>query len=192
MIVLGLTGGIGAGKSFIAKEFEKLKIPVYNSDNRAKELMLSNNNIKKALIAKFGIEVYANNKLNRKLIADQIFTDKSLIDWINNLVHPVVANDFDTWANKQNCEIIVNEAAILIESGAYKQCNKILVVTAPENIRIERIAKRDNMTQTQIRARINNQITDKERLIHADYIIKNDGTVVVSKEVEKIIEQIKK
>lgn len=188
MIVLGITGGIGAGKSFIANEFSKKGIPVYNSDNRAKMLMNTNTEIIKSLTSKFGNEVYINNALNRPFLANKIFKNKELINWVNQLVHPIVANDFEQWCNKQEKNIVIKEAAILIESGAYKQCNKLIIVTAPKHTRIKRVCQRDNMTPEQVTERMNNQISDNERLKFADFVINNDGTVVVEEEINKILD----
>lgn len=189
-MILGLTGGIGSGKSFIANEFSKLGIPTYNSDIHAKFLMSQHPEIISKLTEKFGSNAYINGELNRKLIANKIFNNKAMIDWINKLVHPIVANNFTDWIDKQQSKFVIKEAAILIESGSHKQCNKILVVTAPEQIRIDRVIKRDNMTSEEIISRINNQISDKERLKYADFVINNNGTVVVEKDVKNIYNKI--
>jgi len=190
MVILGLTGGIGSGKTFIADVFNNIGVPVYNSDFRAKQLMNTNEIIKEQLIGKFGKDVFINKELNKKLIADNIFIDKSLIKWINNLVHPIVKADFDNWVQRQDSQIVVKEAAILIESGAYRQCDKIILVTAPENIRIDRIKNRDNMTLQQIKNRMSNQMSDKEKKKYADFIIINDGIKIVKTQIEDILKQI--
>lgn len=192
MIIIGLTGGIGAGKSYIANEFSKKGIPIYNSDEQAKLLMNSHEIIRKKLIEKFGHDVYLKNSLNKAFLADKIFKNKALIEWVNNLVHPIVANHFEDWCHKQRNNIVIKEAAILIESGAYKQCDKLIVVTAPEETRLKRVCERDNMTPEQVKQRINNQILDSERLKYADFVINNDGTVVVEKEVNKILNALNK
>lgn len=192
MIVVGLTGGIGSGKSFVANEFLKKGVPVYNSDLRAKELMRTDYIIKDKLINKFGSKVFIKGVLNRQLIANQIFNNKQLIEWINKLVHPIVKKDFEDWVRKQNSFFVIKEAAILIESNAYKQCNKIIVVTAPKEICIERVLLRDNLTRIQVGERMANQITDNERLNYADYIINNDGIMVVSEQVNNIYSTILK
>lgn len=190
MIIIGLTGGIGVGKSFVAAEFKKKGIPIYNSDERAKELMSTHSSIVKQLITKFGDKVFINKQLNRKLISDQIFTNKSLIEWINQLVHPEVQKDFIQWVNLQNAPFVIKEAAILIESEAYKQCNKVIVVTSPKELQIKRVMLRDNMTHNQVQARIDNQITDYERNKYADYTIINDGIMVVSTQINEIYNSI--
>jgi dephospho-CoA kinase len=192
MIILGLTGGIGSGKTYVANIFENKGVPVYNSDIRAKILMNTNDIIKKELVQKFGQDVFIDNVLNRSMISDRIFSDKSLIDWINDLVHPIVKLDFEEWLLQQKASIVIKEAAILIESGAYKQCDEIVLVTAPNEVRIERIKRRDNMTLEQIKKRMSNQMTDSERVKYADYIIVNDGIKIVNTQIDKIIKKIEK
>ncbi len=190
MIIIGLTGGIGAGKSFVAGKFKKKGVPVYNSDIRAKELMETHQLIKKELINKFGTKVFKNNTLNRKLIANSIFSDKLLLTWINELVHPVVKKDFEQWKGKKKSTIVLKEAAILVESGAYKQCNKVIVVTAPKPLRIKRVVERDNITYEETNRRIENQISDSERLKYADYTIINDGIKIVTDQVDEILNDL--
>lgn len=190
MIILGITGGIGSGKSFISKKFEEKGIPIYNSDLRAKELMQTNSVIKKELIKKLGSKVFIGKNINRELLANQIFSDKSLLSWINNLVHPLVKYDFEHWVKQQKKTIVIKEAAILIESRAYKQCDKIIVVTAPKEIRIKRVILRDNLTLKQVTNRIANQITDSERLKYADFTIINDGIKVVTTQVDEIFNEL--
>ena len=191
MTIIGLTGGIGSGKTFVANEFNKLGIPVYNSDTRAKELMETQEEIKKELTAKLGSPVLEHGKLNRKFIADAIFTDKELLNWMNGLIHPLVQKDFESWLKQQHAPFVIKEAAILIESGAYKQCSKIIVVTASEKLRIERVVVRDNMAPEKVSERIKNQISDVERLKYADFTINNDGTKLVKSEVLHIFNKIK-
>lgn len=192
MVIVGLTGGIGAGKSFIATLFKEKGIPIYNSDNRAKELMATNAMIKKKLINKFGSEVFIKNTLNRKLIADNIFNNKPLIEWINKIVHPIVKNDFEKWTRLQKSPFIIKEAAILIESGAYEQCDIIIVVTAPVKTRRERVILRDNLTINEVNKRINNQISDEKRIEYANYTIINDGIKIVTKQVNEIYTELNK
>jgi dephospho-CoA kinase len=191
MIIIGLTGGIGSGKTFVANEFNKLGIPVYNSDTRAKELMGTQEEIKKELTAKLGSPVFENGKLNRKFIADAIFTENELLNWMNGLIHPLVQKDFEIWLNQQHAPFVIKEAAILIESGAYKQCSKIIVVTALEKLRIERVVARDNVSPEKVNERIKNQISDVERLKYADFTINNDGTKLVKSDVLDIFNKIK-
>jgi dephospho-CoA kinase len=190
MITVGLTGGIGAGKTYISEKFKKLNIPVYNSDIKAKELMISDEFIKKKLTEKFGENVYTNNLLNTKLIADKIFSNPDLKVWIDNLIHPVVRKDFLQWVSEQKTFMVIKEAAILIESGAYKDCDKIIVITAPLDVKISRVIKRDGMSKQEIIQRIQNQMQDDERLKYADFIIENFGLADVSKQVYDIYNKL--
>jgi dephospho-CoA kinase len=187
MIVVGLTGGMGSGKTFVAHIFNKKGIPVYNSDSRAKELMVSDPYIISQLKQQFGANVIQNKILNKKQIAEHIFKNKELLHWINNLVHPIVSKDFNKWSDSQNnTPFVIKEAAILIESGAHKLCNQIIVVSAPESLRIERVMTRDKLSFEQVQARLNNQMNENERKKYANYIINNDGLQSLDKQVERI------
>jgi dephospho-CoA kinase len=190
MIVAGLTGGIGSGKSYVAKYFESLGVPVYNSDARGRDLNNTHPVIKSAFIKRFGEDIYQNALLNRQKVAELVFNDKEALQWINNLVHPVVGQDFSIWKKQQNAPFIIKEAAILIESGAYKECDKLIVVMAPVELRIERVVKRDGLTKDQVMQRIANQMTDEERERYADFVIINDGILSVEKQIDKIINQL--
>jgi dephospho-CoA kinase len=191
MIIVGLTGGIGSGKSYVSNEFAKLGIPVYSSDDRAKELMVSNSEIKGGLLELFGKNAFENNVLNRKWIAEKVFTDKTLLDAINRLVHPIVANDFENWCQKHFLQkIVIKEAAILIESGAYKNCHCVILVTAPKDLRIERVMQRDKLSYAEVVNRIENQLGDNEKLKFARFVINNDGIANVKNEVKKIIKEL--
>ena len=196
MLVVGLTGGIGSGKTTVAKLLEKQGIPVYYSDDRAKLLMQNSDEIRRELKAEFGEEVYNSDGLNREYLAKIVFGDKSRLKTLNSIVHPVVANDFKDWINSQESEIVVKEAAILFESGAFKTCDITVTVYTDVEERIERVQKRDGVNRDQVLSRINNQWTDKQRNEKADIIIKNndvDPTVEnVGKLVEKLKESIKK
>ncbi len=191
MLKIGLTGGIGSGKTTIATIFNSFGIPIYNSDVRAKHIMNSNieliNSIKKLL----GEESYIEEQLNRAYISKKVFTTPSLLQQLNNLVHPKVAKDFDEWCFKHRNEpFVIKEAAILIESKAYLSLDKIIVVNAPKDIRIQRVLKRDNSNLDAVKARINNQITEKERNKYADFVINNDGETSLILQVKSIIEAL--
>lgn len=191
MIIVGLTGGIGSGKTYIAQKFQNLAIPVYNSDIRARELMLSDSNLKEALKKLFGPEVYLNQQLNKTFISEQLFKNKELLKKMNQLVHPAVQKDFERWCKLHtDAPFVIKEAAILIESGAYKQCDSIIVVSAPQTLRMERVMNRDNMRHEQFVNILNNQLSDKERLPYASFIIKNDGTQVIDERVNEIYQQL--
>lgn len=193
MIKVGLTGGIGSGKTHIAGLFLKLNIPVYNSDNRGKYLMSNDEAVKKQLIDAFGPETFCKGELNRNFLAKQVFNDSSKLTTINQIVHPAVKIDYENWLHtNSNKPYTIKEAAILIESGAYKDCDKLIVVTAPLDVRIKRIEKRDNMTPDEINSRIAKQISDEERLKYANYVVNNDGIMLVDKQIIEIHKQLLK
>ncbi len=175
MKIIGLTGGIGSGKTTVAKLFSKINIPTYNSDLRAKFLMNHDENLKDQIKTLLGNQAYDQGLLNRKWIAQKVFEKKELLQKLNKLVHPLVKKDFQKWIRKQKVAYLLKEAAILIESQAYKSCDKIIVVTAGSDNRIERIQSRDNSSIEEIQKRIQNQMSETERLKYADYIIKNDA-----------------
>jgi dephospho-CoA kinase len=191
MLKIGLTGGIGSGKTTVATIFNSFGIPIYNSDVRAKDIMNTNieliNSIKKLL----GKEAYLDNKLNRNFISKIVFSTPSILQKLNELVHPKVAEDFESWCflNREK-PFAIKEAAILIESKAYLSLDKIIVVNAPTAIRIQRVLSRDSSNLEAVKARINNQITEEERNKYADFIINNDGDTSLILQVKKIIEQL--
>lgn len=174
-IIVGLTGGIGSGKSTIAKWFEEKGTPVYNSDFEAKKLMNSNPELMNQLIGLFGDEVFANGTLNRLFISQKVFNDKLLLTKLNKIVHPAVGKDFRKWVTEQEKEMLVKEAAILFESGAYKDCDLIVSVVADEKTRIRRVMERDGVNEEQVRKRMNNQWTDEQRVEHSDFVIDNNS-----------------
>jgi len=184
MIKIGITGGIGSGKSIVCEVFRQLGAHVYIADLRAKELMNNDPNIKQSLISKFGKSIYKNNQLDRELMAGLIFEKRAAIEFVNSLVHPVVARDFDLWSEQYKSDsYIIEETAILFESGAFKRMDKVITVFAPFELRINRVVKRDKVTVGQVEQRINNQIPDEEKIKLADFIIYNDYTHSVLEQV---------
>jgi len=190
VIRLGLTGGIGSGKSTVAKIFQGFGVPVYDSDSRAKWLMNNKHELVEGIQQLFGKEAYLNGKLNRKHIAAVAFEDKSLLGQLNELVHPAVGKDFEDWCNFQLSRFIIKEAAILIESGAYKSCDKIIVINAPVDVRIQRVVERDNCDPNDVLKRMQHQYTDEQRSQHADYIINNYGKEHLIHQVRVIMQDL--
>lgn len=190
-MVIGITGGIGSGKSTVCLIFDLFGIPVYNSDVRAKELMNTNPNLIQSIQANFGPEVYVDGNVNSTFLARKVFSDAAALKQLNALVHPVVSRDFDEWKDQFEKTHIVKEAAILIESGAYKQCDRVIVVEAPENLRIKRVMVRDGVPNEEVKARIRNQMSEAERRVHADYIIDNSGDAMLIPQVNQILESLK-
>ena len=191
--VAGITGGIGSGKSTAAKFFEELGIPVYNSDTRAKTIQNENSEGKVKSIAAFGEEAYNENGLNKPFISKQVFQNNEKLKLLNSIVHPAVFQDFENWKKAQKSDIVMKEAAILIESGSYKDCDVVISVVVDIETRIARTIERDGLSREEILARINNQISDEERIAKSDFIIDNNGDLAhLKNEVEETFIKIKK
>ena len=184
---IGITGGIGAGKSLVAEIIKAMGYPVYNSDERAKELTESNPKIKEGLIHLFGEEIYQNDKLNKFALAQAIFSDESLREKVNALIHPIVREDFNLWALAQNNSLVFNESAILFETGSFKNFDAIILVYAPTELRIKRIMKRDNCSENEVLKRMNSQFSDEEKYQLTEFRVLNDEQTPLLVQVEKII-----
>ena len=175
MLKIGITGGIGTGKSTICEIFALLGIPVYNADKAAKRLMATNEGLKKQLIATFGTVAFTSTgDLDTTYIANKVFNEDKALKQLNALVHPAVLADFDQWCSQQQAPYVLKEAALLIESGSYKQCDYTILVESPLEWRIQRLQNRDNSSEAQIRARIANQWPDEEKAKLANFLILND------------------
>ena len=175
MLKVGITGGIGSGKSTITSLFHNLGVPIYNSDERAKWLMSNDVDLMDQIKILFGQESYSNNKLNRAHLANIVFQNHDLLKQLNAIVHPLVKIDFENWLLLQKKErLVIKEAAILIESGAYKELDILIVVFANKEIRIKRVMNRDNVSKEDVEKRIETQLSDSERLKFAHYSIENN------------------
>ncbi len=192
MLIIGLTGGIGSGKTTVAKLFEKYGIPVYYSDIEAKKLMNRSKIIKRKLISKFGEKVYKDKHLNRPFLASIIFNDKDALNYVSQVVHPKVAQHFKRWINKQKAPFVIQENAILFENGSYNNMDKIITVTAPLKTKINRVINRDKTTKKQVLERIKNQLTDDEKIKKSDFVINNIDLADTKKQVEQIYLQLLK
>lgn len=190
MIIIGLTGGIGSGKTTVAKMFSKLDIPIYIADNEAKILMQQSNVIKQKLVALFGDQAYLNGALNKPYIANIIFNNKDYLQKMNAIVHPEVTKHFEKWVAKQKTPYVIKEVAILFENGSYKTCDFIITVTAPLEVRIKRLLKRDSTSIEKIEAIMKNQWTDNEKIKHSHYIIKNEDLINTKKQVLSIVREL--
>lgn len=171
--IIGLTGGIGSGKSRVASYLKTLDFPVYSADASAKTLMHTNANLKTQIIALFGEEAYGNGQLNRSLLAESAFKNPTVLAQLNALVHPVVAKDFLEWRAAQTTPYVVKEAAILFETGGAAQCDITLLITAPENTRLKRVMQRDGVTKNAVKERMARQWKDEEKILLADKVIEN-------------------
>ncbi|MNE02281.1 Dephospho-CoA kinase [compost metagenome] len=176
MLKIGITGGIGSGKSTVVKVFEQLGVPVFIADDQAKLLMNSDEKLIADIKQFFGEDVYlAKGELDRKKLASLVFNSPEKLKQLNGLVHPATIRAFDKWCKKyQNKPYILKEAAILFESGTYKQNDLNILVTAPEEMRIARVIKRDKSNEEQVRSRIKNQLPEEDKIKMADYMIVND------------------
>ena len=191
-ITVGITGGIGSGKSTVCEIFKILGVPVFEADKVARNLMNENSVIRLNLVEWFGNEIYSGNQLNRKLLAEHIFNDNSLLNKVNSLVHPIVREEFEKWKNSQNTVYSVYEAAILFESGFYKLMDFTVLITAPEQIRINRVMKRDNLSPDQVVARIKNQWPDEEKRKLATTVIINDNKNLIIPQIIEIDNKLKR
>ncbi len=190
MIKVGLTGGMGSGKSTVAQVFSSLGIPVFYADDEAKKLLDESPKIREKITALFGAEMYADAKLNRKLLASHIFNDKSAIEKVNNIVHPAVAASFEVWSTAQKAFYVLQEAAILFETGGYKRFDKNILVTAPQSVRVNRIIERDKLPEAQIIARMQNQWDENHKIPLADFVILNDGSAMLLPQILRIHEDL--
>lgn len=186
MKVIGLTGGIGSGKTTVANMFKDMGVPVYIADDEAKRLANSSKVIKKKLTQLLGHSAYIDGTLNRKFVANLIFNDPILLAKVNAIIHPKVASHFKKWARKQPGNYCIKEAAILFENDGYKDCYLTILVTAPVEARLKRVIDRDNTTIEAIRDRMNNQWPDEEKIKLADIVIENLDLETTLKEVQKI------
>jgi dephospho-CoA kinase len=192
MIRVGLTGGMGSGKTTVAGMFTDLGVPVYNSDTRAKQLMNENKAIRDKVIGLFGEEAYNNNFLNRAYLAERVFKDKNLLSSLNGIVHPAVREDFQSWTQAQTSSYVIQEAAILFENGGYESFDFMILVTAPKKTRIARIKKRDKLSETEILERMQHQWPDKRKKQLSHFVINNTNLSVTRKQVMEIHNQLTK
>ena len=188
--IIGLTGGIGSGKSKAAAYFSELGIPCYIADDRAKELMTSSMTIQHAIINEFGAESYINENLNRPYLASIVFKDTVLLATLNAIVHPAIASDFRSWLLEQNSIYVIKEAAILFENGGAKLCDQVILVTAPKEIRVQRVIDRDKCTKEDVLERMSKQWSDAKKKPLADYIIENIEWKETSKQIEVLHQKL--
>lgn len=193
MIKLGLTGGIGCGKSYVAALLAGEGVPVYSTDLAARRLMTESDELRKKLCALVGRDVFhADGSLNKSLLASYVFSGPSGAERVNRLVHPAVREDFNRWVAGQSAPLVAMECAILYESGFDRLVDKVLLVHAPEEICLRRAMLRDGASEAQVKARMRAQMPDAARLCRADYILENDGQEELPSRLGRIISQIMK
>ena len=188
MLKVGITGGIGSGKSTIAKVFEVLGIPVYYADDAAKRLMNEDAVLKEKLEAAFGKETYTNKILNRSYLSELVFNNPGKLALLNSIVHPATIADADKWMQQQSGPYTIKEAALLFESGANTHLDKIIGVFAPSPLRIQRVMQRDNISEEAVIARMNKQMDEDKKMRLCDYVITNDEQELVIPQILKIHE----
>jgi dephospho-CoA kinase len=190
MLKIGLTGGIGSGKSTVARIFEVLGIPVYYADESAKRLMNENEELKKGIIRLFGQEAYSNGILDRTHISSQVFDNKEKLEQLNALVHPATILDAEKWMLQQKTPYIIKEAALIFESGSREQLNFVIGVYAPQSLRIQRVMQRDKITREQVLDRLKNQINEDIKMKLCDFVIVNDEKQLLTPQVIALHEKL--
>lgn len=187
--IIGLTGGIGSGKTTIAKHFQSLGIPVYIADDEAKKI-IDEPIIQQQIVKVLGMQL-VDNKIDRKQLANLVFSNPEKLRLLNEIVHPAVKTHFKNWLkSKQKHPIVIKEAAILFESGTDQDCDKIITVIAPIESRIERVLSRDHTSREDILNRMNNQWTDQMRIEKSDYVIDNTGLITAKAQAEEILKKL--
>ena len=192
MNVVGLTGGIGSGKTTVANFFKELNVPVYFADTEAKKLMNKSKVLQKKIKVLFGERAYIKNELNKPFIAERIFKDKDLLQQINAIVHPKVGKHFIKWLNKQNSPYVIKEAAILFENNSNRNYDFIITVVAKEKERINRILNRDNTSEQKIKDIMENQWDDSKKVKLSDFVIQNKSLANTKKQVHSIHQKLLK
>ena len=190
MKIIGLTGGIGSGKSKILSVFSTYGIPCYESDRRAKWLMQRDAELKSKIKSFFGDQIYENDQFNQTKLAKLVFANKGKLEALNSLVHPRVKMDFKSFVSQQDTPYIIKEAAILFETGGEKDCDATILVTAPEKLRLQRVLNREKISSIDIKARINNQWSDSRKIPLADYIINNIDWDKTLKKIDEIHQKL--
>lgn len=191
MLKVGLTGGIGSGKSTIAKVFQALGIPVYNADDRARSIVNEDKDVQQRIIDLLGEASFKDGIYDRSFVASKVFKDADLLQKLNSIIHPSTVADFKQWLNEQDAPYILKEAAILFESGTNKGLDKVISVIAPEQLRIKRVQSRDNVEAEKVQERIKAQMTDAKREELSDYVILNDDQSFVLPQVLKLDKELR-
>ena len=187
MLKVGITGGIGSGKSLVSKILNSMNFPVFDSDTEAKKILIEDKELREELINLFGEEVYTNEELNKPFLANIIFNNDVALQKVNSLIHPKVRQAFTEFASIQKAKIVFNEAAILFESGGHKQLDHVILISAPEELRISRVMNRDNITRAEVSARLSKQWTDDQKRKLTNLEIINDGQRPLVNQIEDIL-----
>lgn len=183
---IGITGGIGSGKTTVCKVFELLGVAVFNADIRAKALMTGDPSVRQPLIQLLGPDIFVAGNLDRKKMAERIFPNQTLLEKVNSIVHPLVMRDFNIWCEQQKGPYVLHEAAILFESGFYQSMLKNILVSAPVDVRIKRVMQRDGLRRDEVERRITYQWTEKNTIALADFVIINDAHLMILPQILQI------
>ena len=187
---IGITGGIGSGKTYVAAVFQSLGIPIFYADSQAKKLMISSEKLIKLLKKEFGNDIYKDTYLNKEKLASIVFSNSDKLQKLNSLVHPIVKEEFNNWCNSQTSPYVIKEAAILFESKSHLGLDAVICVSAPLELRMKRLLKRDNLNEKEINQRIENQILQEEKEKLSNYIIVNDEKDLLLPQIIKIHKEL--
>ena len=187
---IGLTGGIGVGKTFVAEIFQQMGIPVFNADIEAKKCMIEDEKLMSAVQLAFGENIYVNNILQKKELAKIVFNNSEALKQLNALVHPVVKQKFEVWCKDQTSKLVIKEAAILFESDSHLGLDAVICVSASEKLRIARVQKRDGSSVEEIESRINKQMPQAEKEKLADFVIVNNGEKLLLPQILKVLKEM--
>ena len=187
---IGITGGIGSGKTYVASVFQSLGIPIFNADIQAKKIMTSSEKLIKLAKEEFGNDIYKGSDLNKEKLASIVFSNSDKLQKLNSLVHPIVKEEFNNWCKKQTSPYVIKEAAILFESNSHIGLDAVICVSAPLELRIERLLNRDDYSEKEIKKRIENQISQEEKEKLSDYIILNDEKELLLPKIIKIYKEL--
>ena len=189
MLKIGLTGGMGSGKSTVARIFEVLGIPVYYADDAAKQIMNTDPQLRSALIKHFGEKTYQGGQLDRAYLASLVFPDKQKLELLNSLTHPATIRDANRWILEQTSPYIIKEAALMFESGANKYLDLVIGVSAPEELRIKRVMQRDHVSRTDVLQRMSKQMDEQEKMKGCDFVVINDEQQLLTPQILKLHEE---
>lgn len=191
MIKIGITGGMGSGKSVVSEIFRLYGAPLFNADDEAKKLNDSSPYIREQLTLQFGEDLYANGRLDRKKLASIIFQDNRKLAIANSIIHPELAKHFTEWCRqREDHPVVILDAAILIEAGFHRFVNKVIVVYAPKALRIARVMQRDRSARSEVEARMNSQLPEEEKMKFADHVIYNDNSHSLIKQVSELMKKV--
>ena len=187
---IGITGGIGSGKTYVASVFQSFGIPIFNADIQAKKIMTSSRKLIKLVKEEFGNDIYKDSDLNKEKLSSIVFSNSDKLQKLNSLVHPIVKEEFNNWCKKQTSSYVIKEAAILFESNSHIGLDAVICVSAPLDLRMKRLLNRDDYSEKEIKKRIENQISQEEKEKLSDYIIINDEKELLLPKIIKIYKEL--